>query len=179
MARKINYINNKELHKVMSEYHAEAHPRILAYHDVLRSEGIDEKLLNRTIRKTKWKHGIPVPKYVAEAIMQISTKIATKGNFSGYTYKDEMILDGIENCLIYIDNYDPDKTQNPFAYFSMIIWRSFIRRIVKEKKQAELRTNVILNANILDSLVSVQANDSNIYMNGYIDYLQNFITSKG
>ena len=176
MAR--NYINNRELHAVMEAYYAEANPRILARHEELRIEGIPEKLLNRNIRKTKWKHGVPVPKYVAEAIMQMSTKIATKINFSGYTYKDEMILDGIENCLIYIDNYNPEKSDNPFAYFSLIIWRSFIRRIKKEKKQADLKNNIVLNANILDSLVSRQIGDTNVYENGYLDFLQNVIVER-
>jgi hypothetical protein len=80
-----------------------------------------------------------VPNYIGECIQQISTKLATKPNFSGYSFKEDMIMDGIENCLQYMHNFDPDKTQNPFAYFTQIIWYAFLRRIEKEKKQMYIR----------------------------------------
>jgi DNA-directed RNA polymerase specialized sigma subunit len=60
--------------------------------------------------------------------------LSHKPNFSGYTYKEDMISDGIENCLLYIDNFDPEKSNNPFAYFTQIIYYAFLRRIAKEKK---------------------------------------------
>ena len=84
-----------------------------------------------------------VPNYVAECIMKIATRLSHKPNFMNYTFRDEMICDGIENCLQYIDNFDPDKSQNPFAYFTQIIYYAFIRRIQKEKKQMEIKNKIL------------------------------------
>ena len=82
--------------------------------------------------------GSPKPQvsnYIGECILKIATHLAYKPNFFNYSYKDDMILDGIENCIQYIDNFDPDKSSNPFAYFTQIIYYAFLRRISKEKKQ--------------------------------------------
>ncbi len=54
-----------------------------------------------------------------------------------------MICDGIENCVQYIHNFDPEKSKNPFAYFTQIIQYAFLRRIQKEKKQLEIKTKII------------------------------------
>ena len=75
-----------------------------------------------------------VPHYIGECLMKIAVNLSHKPNFSGYTYKEDMISDGIENCLQYIDNFNPEKSQNPFAYFTQIIYYAFLRRIAKEKK---------------------------------------------
>lgn len=80
-----------------------------------------------------------VPDYIGQCIMQIATRLATKPNFYNYSYKEDMIMDGIENCLLYINNFDPEKSSNPFAYFTQIIWYAFLRRIQKEKKQMYIR----------------------------------------
>jgi DNA-directed RNA polymerase specialized sigma24 family protein len=80
-----------------------------------------------------------VPNYIGTCIYQIATRLATKPNFSGYSYKEDMISDGIENCLLYIGNFNPEKSKNPFAYFTQIIWYAFLRRIAKEKKQMYIR----------------------------------------
>lgn len=74
-----------------------------------------------------------IPEFVGESIMKIATHLAMKSNFSKYPFIDDMIFDGIENCLQYIDNFDPDKSKNPFAYFTQIIYYAFLRRIQKEK----------------------------------------------
>lgn len=75
-----------------------------------------------------------VPSYVAECFMKIADGLSHKPNFMNYTYRDEMISDGIENCIMYYDNFDPTKSKNPFAYFTQIIYYAFLRRIHKEKK---------------------------------------------
>ena len=80
-----------------------------------------------------------VSNYIGECIYQIANRLATKPNFSGYSFKEDMVMDGIENCLQYMHNFDPNKTQNPFAYFTQIIWYAFLRRIAKEKKQMYIR----------------------------------------
>ena len=84
-----------------------------------------------------------VPMYVADCIMKIATHLSYKPNFVNYMFKDDMICDGIENCLQYIDNFDPEKSTNPFAYFTQIIYFAFLRRIQKEKKQLEIKTKLL------------------------------------
>jgi DNA-directed RNA polymerase specialized sigma24 family protein len=91
-----------------------------------------------------------VPIYVGESIMKIATHLAYRPNFSNYTFREEMISDGIENCLQYIDNFDPAKSHNPFAYFTQIIYYAFIRRIQKEKKYLYTKYAAIERANIMD-----------------------------
>jgi hypothetical protein len=76
-----------------------------------------------------------IPNYIGECFMKIADGLSHKPNFINYTYRDEMISDGIENCLMYFNNFDPTKSKNPFAYFTQIIYYAFLRRIQKEKKQ--------------------------------------------
>ena len=84
-----------------------------------------------------------VPEYVGECILKIANGLSNRPNFINYTYKDEMISDGIENCLQYIYNFNPAKSKNPFAYFTQIIYYAFIRRIQKEKKQTHIKHKII------------------------------------
>jgi DNA-directed RNA polymerase specialized sigma24 family protein len=74
-----------------------------------------------------------VPDYIGRAIMLICANLSKKGNFAGYTY--DLVGDGILDCIAAVDNFNPDKTNNPFAYFTKIAWNAYIRRISKEKKQ--------------------------------------------
>ena len=75
-----------------------------------------------------------VPNYIGSCFLKIATHLSYKPNFVNYMFREDMICDGIENCLQYIDNFDPSKSTNPFAYFTQIIYYAFIRRIQKEKK---------------------------------------------
>ena len=88
------------------------------------------------------KSGSEKPKctnYLGECFVKISNHLAYKSNFVNYTFRDEMVLDGIENCLRYADRFNPEKSNNPFAYFTQITYYSFIRRIKKEAKQSETK----------------------------------------
>ena len=76
----------------------------------------------------------PLPDYIGECFLLIAQRLSFRPNFINYVFKDDMISDGIENCLQYVHNFNPDKSQNPFAYFTQIIYYAFIRRIQKEKK---------------------------------------------
>ena len=77
--------------------------------------------------------------YVGECILKIAERIGNRPNFINYTFKEEMISDGIENCIQYMGNFDPTKSKNPFSYFTTIIHYAFIRRIEKEKKQSYIK----------------------------------------
>lgn len=94
-----------------------------------------------------------IPEYIGECIFKIATRVATKPNFSSYTYKDEMISDGIEVCIRYIHNFDPDKSNNPFAYFTQIIYYAFLQRIQKEKKQQYIKNKSFEQSAIMNMLV--------------------------
>lgn len=80
-----------------------------------------------------------IPRYVGECLMLICKKLSTKPNFMNYSYRDDMISDGIENCVAAVHNFDPTKSINPFAYFTQIAWNAFIRRITMEKKQSYIK----------------------------------------
>ena len=85
----------------------------------------------------------PVTSYIGECFMKIAENLSRKPNFINYPYRDEMISDGIENCLLYAYNFDPSKSSNPFSYFTQIIYYAFLRRIQKEKKQAYIKLKKI------------------------------------
>ena len=84
-----------------------------------------------------------VPNYIGECFLKIATHLSYKPNFVNYMFREDMICDGIENCLQYIDNFDPEKSKNPFAYFTQIIYYAFLRRIQKEKKQLEIKSKIL------------------------------------
>ena len=77
----------------------------------------------------------PVSEYIAMCFFKIAENLAKKPNFVNYQFKEDMIGDGIENCLQYCENFDPKKSNNPFSYFTQIIYYAFLRKIQKEKKQ--------------------------------------------
>jgi len=79
-----------------------------------------------------------VTNYIGECFLKIANHLSYRPNFINYTYRDDMISDGIENCLQYMNNFNPKKSNNPFAYFTQIIYYAFIRRIQKEKKQQDV-----------------------------------------
>lgn len=85
----------------------------------------------------------PVTEYIGECFMKIAENLSRKPNFINYPYRDEMISDGIENCLLYAYNFNPLKSKNPFSYFTQIIYYAFLRRIQKEKKQAYIKLKQI------------------------------------
>ena len=115
-----------------------------------------------------------IPDYIGECIYQISTRLASKPNFSGYSYKDEMISDGLENAIQALGNFDPDKSSNPFAYFTQIIWYAFLRRIDKEKKQLYIKHKVTENSVI--SGTAVEDGDDDGSAPSYIDLDNDYMT---
>ena len=85
----------------------------------------------------------PVSNYIGDCFLKIANGLSYRPNFINYTYRKEMVSDGIENCLQYIHNFDPDKSKNPFSYFTQIIYYAFLRRIQKEKKQSHIKNKMI------------------------------------
>lgn len=91
-----------------------------------------------------------IPNYIGECFIKIAEGLSHKPNFIGYSYRDEMVADGIENCLMYFENFDVTKSSNPFAYFTQIIYFAFLRRIQKEKKQLYVKYKATEQFGILD-----------------------------
>ncbi len=112
-----------------------------------------------------------VTNYIGECFLKIANHLSYRPNFINYTYRDDMISDGIENCLQYMNNFNSEKSSNPFAYFTQIIYYAFIRRIQKEKKQQDIKAKLISNTGVelmMDSLVGDDAQ----YKNQMLDFLQ-------
>ena len=84
-----------------------------------------------------------IPRYIGECFLKIANHLSFKPNFVNYMFKEDMISDGIENCVQYIHNFDPEKSKNPFAYFTQIIHYAFLRRIQREKRQLEIKNKII------------------------------------
>ena len=84
-----------------------------------------------------------IPMYIGECFLKIANHLSFKPNFVNYMFKEDMISDGIENCVQYIHNFDPAKSKNPFAYFTQIIHYAFLRRIQREKRQLEIKNKIL------------------------------------
>lgn len=112
-----HYVNNKEFYFEMKQY-------------------IEKKRNNPETR---------VPNSIGSKIIKICTRLAFRPNFINYTYKEEMIGDAIENCIAYIDNFNPDKSNNPFSYFTQIAYFAYLRRIEKEKKGTKIKAKFVQN----------------------------------
>lgn len=115
---KKHYVNNKDLYEA-----------IVAYKDLLKE-----------------KPDARIPSYIGECIMKICERLSTNRNFIGYSFRDEMVSDGIENCVYAVPLFNPEKTNNPFAYFTQIAWNAFLRRIMKEKKEQYIKHKNMQNA---------------------------------
>jgi hypothetical protein len=96
-----------------------------------------KKVVNKALKK---KQPIPpVTNYIGECFMKIAEHLSQRPNFINYPFREDMISDGVENCLQYAHNFDDSKSKNPFSYFTQIIYFAFLRRIEKEKKQAYIK----------------------------------------
>ena len=115
-----HYVNNKEFLEALINYRAKCQ----------RAEEAGEA---RPV----------IPRYIGECFLKIANHLSYKPNFVNYMFREDMISDGIENCVQYIKNFNPEKSSNPFAYFTQIIHYAFLRRIQKEKRQMDIRGKLI------------------------------------
>lgn len=116
-----------------------------------------------------------LPNYIGECFMKLADGLSRRPNFFGYSYKDEMIADGIENCLTYCHNFDVEKTSNPFAYFTQILWWCFVRRIKKEKKQQYIKYKATENFGVLDEAELMELGEGQIKQLEVYDNMYEFI----
>ena len=126
--QRVMYIDNAEFERALLEYKQE-------------------------VKKAKKEHRErpPIPNYIGECFLKIATQLSHLPKFKGYSYRDELISDGVENCLTYYENYNPNavsritgkKTVGPFPYFTQIIYYAFLRRIAKENKQSYVKAKSV------------------------------------
>jgi len=145
---KPHYVDNKKFLEAMIEYRE-------------KCEKAKEKNRNKP----------DVTNYIGECFLKIANHLSYRPNFINYTFRDDMISDGIENCLQYMDNFNPDKSNNPFAYFTQIIYYAFIRRIQKEKKQIQIKSKLIANTGVENMMDQLQGDDTQ-YQSQLLDFLQ-------
>jgi hypothetical protein len=118
--RAVNYVSNKDFLEALIKY---------------RNECFKAK-----------EEGTPrpqIPSYIGTCLLQIATRVGYKPNFSSYSYKEDMISDSYENMCRYILNFDPEKSSNPFAYFTQITHFAYLRRIKLEKREQEKKQRIL------------------------------------
>lgn len=149
---KTNYVDNKLFLKEISAY-------------------------RKAVRKAK-KDGLDkprIPEYVGECFMLIAENMSHKYNFLTYSWRDEMVSDAIENCVMYVDNFNPRKSKNPFAYFSQICYYAFLRRIQREKKQLYVKYKSTELHGVLDEFDQMESDDGNNRQFEMYDNISEFI----
>jgi len=159
MAQKenIHYVNNSDFSTAVVEY----------------VKSLEEAKQNNT--------ELPiVTNYIAECFLKISEGLSHKANFIRYTYREEMVMDAVENCLKAIDNYNLDVATrtgkpNAFAYFTQIAWYAFLRRIQKEKKQQDIKMKYVSESGIEEFLMSNGDEDINQAAQQFVDVLKDRI----
>lgn len=161
MARKnrksLHYVNNADFSQAVVEY------------------------VTKVNKAKKDKERLPiVPDYIAQCFLSIAEGLSHKSNFIRYTYREEMVMDAVENCLKAIENYDIEAATrtgkpNAFAYFTQITWYAFLRRIAKEKKQQEIKLKYLTRSGI-ENFVDGDMSDVSMSVVGtFVDTLRDRI----
>jgi len=132
--RSEHYVNNKEFLAALIRYREDV--------EITYIKKFGEPP-DKAGRASSWDTKPVIPRYIGDCFLKIANHLSFKPNFVNYMFKEDMISDGIENCVQYVHNFNPEKSQNPFAYFTQIIHYAFLRRIQKEKKQLEIKTKII------------------------------------
>ena len=135
-----NFIDNKEFYAAFVDYRAKC--------DAATEAGESRPL---------------VPRYIGKCFLDIAEHLSMRPNFSNYMYRQDMVMDAVENCVVYASSFDPQKSKNPFSYFTQVCWYAFIRRISKEKKQIEICEKIISKSGYEEFFVGDGLGDSSDY----------------
>ncbi len=152
MSKTKHYVNNADFLQALIEYKQAC--------DIAKKESKEEPI---------------VPNYIGECFLKIAEHLSRKPNFISYSFREEMICDGIENCIMYFRNFDPTKSNNPFAYFTQIIYFAFLRRIQKEKKQLYVKYKATEQFGILDEAELFEDSEGNVKQFVLYDNISEFI----
>lgn len=154
MSTKTEYINNRDFLDALVKYK-------------------EQSIINKNEGKSRPK----IPNYIGECFIKIAENLAKRPNFYGYSFKDEMISDAIENSIMYFENFDPNKSKNPFAYFTQISWYAFVRRIAKEKKQQYIKYKATESFGALDENELIELGNGEIKQLEIYDNMYEFISA--
>ena len=114
--------------------------------------------------------------YIGQCFLDIANGLSNRPNFINYTFKEDMVFDGVENCIRYCHNFDPDKSKNPFSYFTQIVYYAFLRRIEKEKKQSYIKfkmTEMTRVEELVDSEGNINIEKSyNVYQHDFSNFVE-------
>jgi hypothetical protein len=152
MVKSKHYVNNEDFLNALIQYKLSC--------DAAKNQNKDDPI---------------VPNYIGECFLKIAEHLSRKPNFISYSFREEMICDGIENCIMYFRNFDPTKSNNPFAYFTQIIYYAFLRRIQKEKKQMYVKYKATEQFGILDEGEMYEDVDGNMRQFVLYDNISEFI----
>jgi|TARA_R110000823_G_scaffold113820_1_gene235833 DNA-directed RNA polymerase specialized sigma24 family protein len=142
-------------------------------HYVSNKEFLAAMIVYRNAVNQAKESGEPKPmvsNYIGECFLKIANHLSYRPNFINYTFRDDMISDGIENCLQYLDNFNPEKSNNPFAYFTQIIYYAFIRRIQKEKKQTIIKYKILTESHMDD--MTLMPGEDREFTNQFTEFLK-------
>lgn len=123
-----------------------------------------------------------VTNYIAECFLKIAEGLSHKANFIRYTYREEMVMDAVENCLKAVNNYNIEtktRTGNPnaFAYFTQICYFAFIRRITKEKKQQDIKFKFLEQCDVNELIETLEGDTASLSESReFIDHLRERIS---
>ena len=168
-AKSEHYVNNKELLEALTKYRAAVEK---SYKEAFN---VDLSEMPNNERAKQWKGKPTINNYLGSCFLKIATHLSYKPNFVNYMFREDMISDGIENCIQYIHNFDPEKSKNPFAYFTQIIHYAFLRRIQREKRQLDIK-NKIVEKTGFETLMTADSNLTSEYRNDYNAIRENIIT---
>lgn len=150
-----HYVNNQEFFDAL-----------VAYRDVC------------VVAKQQGQSAPQIPEFIGECFLKIATHLSYKANFVNYTFREDMISDGVENCIVYMHNFDPDKSKNAFGYFTSVIFYAFVRRIQRERKHTYLRYKMIEQAVIHGDTQATHAGGGQYHVDSAMlsfDNVQEFI----
>lgn len=153
-SKRPHYVNNKQFSQAVVDY-------------VIHVKECEKDGLSKPV----------VPNYIAECFLKICEGLSHKANFVRYTYREEMVMDAVENCLKAIKRFDPEAATrsgnlNAFAYFTQISWYAFLRRIQNEKRQQDIKMKYISEAAIEDFLVNGENINGHIHNQPFVDVLR-------
>jgi hypothetical protein len=139
-----HYVDNKEFYNAMVSYKNKWNEARSRYYN---------KYGNYPKNTDDWEGRPRIPKYIGECLLKIATHLSYLPKFANYTSREDMIMDAVENSILYLYNFDPDyinpktgKKKNPFAYFTQITYFAFLRRIGKENRQKEIADKILEKA---------------------------------
>jgi len=138
--RKNNFIDNKEFYAAMKAY-----------------------IASIELAKERGEPKPRIPRYIGKCFLDIAEHLSTRPNFSNYMYRQDMVMDAVENCVVCCNRFDPTKSSNPFSYFTQVCWYAFIRRIGKEKKQIEICDKLISKSGFEEFFVGDSLGSSSDY----------------